>query len=89
MALLQAGDTLAAARWADRAATTPGAHYLIALIAAVANGLAGRHQQAGRWRLEARRRKPDASAVKFFAAFPIRDDMARAMIAKELKRQGF
>lgn len=89
LALLQAGDTLAAARWADRAATSPGAHYLIAMIAAVANGLAGRHQQAGRWRQEARRRKPDASASKFFAAFPIREDMAREQIATELKRQGF
>ncbi|MDP1583314.1 MAG: transcriptional regulator, partial [Bradyrhizobium sp.] len=89
LALLQAGDTLAAARWADRAATTPGAHYLIAMIAAVANGLAGRHQQAGRWRQEARGRKPNASAIQFFAAFPIRDDTALAMIATELERQGF
>lgn len=89
LALLQAGDIHTAARWADRAATSPGAHYLIAMIAAVANGLAGRHQQAGRWRQEARHRKPDASAVKFFTAFPIRDDMARALIATELKRQGF
>jgi TolB-like protein len=89
LALLQAGDTLAAARWADRAATTPGAHYLIAMIAAVSNGLAGRHQQAGRWRQEARRQKPNASAVQFFAAFPIRDDTAPALIATELKRQGF
>ncbi len=89
LALLQAGDTLAAAHWADRAANSPGAHYLIAMIAAVANGLAGRHQQAGRWRLEAHRGNPDASVVKFFAAFPIRDDMARALIATELKRQGF
>jgi hypothetical protein len=89
LALLQAGDTFDAARWADRAATTPGAHYLIAMIAAVANGLAGRHQQTSRWRQEARRRKPDASAAQFFAAFPIHDDTARALIATELKRQGF
>ena len=89
LALLQAGDTLAAARWSDRAATTPNAHYLIAMIAAGANGLAGRHQQAGRWRQEARRRRPDASVAQFFAAFPIRDDISRGLIATELKRQGF
>lgn len=89
LALLQTGDTIAAARWADRAASTPGAHYLIAMIAAVINGSAGRHQQAGRWRLQARRQRPDASADRFFAAFPIRDDTARAQIATELKLQGF
>jgi TolB-like protein len=89
LALLQEGDTLAAARWADRAATTPGAHYLIAMIAAVANGIAGRHQQASRWQLEARRRKPDASVLQFLAAFPIRNDTARALVANELARQGF
>ena len=88
-ALIQAGDIRGAARWADRAASTPGAHYLISMIAAVANGLAGRHQQASRWRQDARRRKPDASAAQYFAAFPIRNGPARLLIAEELKRQGF
>lgn len=37
--LIQQEDHQAAAGWADRAATTPGAHYLIAMIALVANGL--------------------------------------------------
>ncbi|MCC5968694.1 MAG: winged helix-turn-helix domain-containing protein [Pararhodobacter sp.] len=87
--LIQTGDLRAAARWADRAATTPGAHYLIAMIAAMANGLAGRHQQAARWRQEARRRKPDACAAQFFAAFPLVDGDPRARIAAELRRQGF
>ncbi|MDP3406690.1 winged helix-turn-helix domain-containing protein [Bosea sp. (in: a-proteobacteria)] len=89
LSLLQSGDTFAAARWADRAAATPGAHYLIAMIAALANGVAGRHQQAGRWRLEARRRKPEASTSQFFAAFPIRDNAVRSLITLELQRQGF
>lgn len=89
LSLIQSGDTRAAARWADRAATTPGAHYLIAMIAAVANGLDGRHQQAARWRQEARRRKPDASAAHFFAAFPMVDGDTCALIGGELQRQGF
>ncbi|WP_245243306.1 hypothetical protein [Pararhodobacter sp. SW119] len=89
LSLIQIGDTRAAARWADRAATTPGAHYLIAMIAAVANGLEGRHQQAARWRQEARRRRTDASANQFFTAFPMVDDVARARIGSELRRQGF
>ncbi|MEQ8366130.1 MAG: winged helix-turn-helix domain-containing protein [Roseicyclus sp.] len=88
-AQIQVGDTMAAARLADRAASTPGAHYLISMIAAVANGLEGRHQQASRWAQDARRRKPDASSAQYFAAFPIRNEAARAQIAAELKRQGF
>ncbi len=88
-ALIQTGDMRGAARWADRAASTPGAHYLIAMIAAVANGLDGRNQQASRWRQDVRRRKPDASSAQYFAAFPIRNEPARRLIADELKRQGF
>jgi TolB-like protein len=87
--LIQQADYQAAACWADRAATTPGAHYLIAMIALAANGLAGRHDRAGRWRREVRRRKPDAKAADYFAAFPTRDGASRALIAAEFRRQGF
>lgn len=87
--LIQHGDMRAAARWADRAANTPGAHYLIAMIALVANGLDGRHQQAARWRQEVRRRKPEASASHFFAAFPLVSRDGRKLVADELRRQGF
>jgi TolB-like protein len=89
LSLIQTGDMGAAARWADRAANTPGAHYLIAMIALVANGLDGRHQQAARWRQDVRRRKPDAAAAHFFAAFPLVEDDTRTRIGDELCRQGF
>lgn len=89
LSLIQTGDMRAAARWADRAANTPGAHYLIAMIAVVANGLDGRQQQAARWRQDVRRRKPDASAAHFFAAFPLVDGDARRRIGQELGRHGF
>lgn len=87
--LIQQEDHEAAAGWADRAATTPGAHYLIAMIAIAANGLAERHDQAARWRREVRRLKPDATVADYFAAFPTRDTASRARIATELRRQGF
>lgn len=87
--LIQQGDHEAAAGWADRAATTPGAHYLIAMIAVVANGLAGRHEQAGQWRQKVRRLKPDATSEQYFAAFPTREAASRVKIASELRRQGF
>jgi hypothetical protein len=87
--LIQQEDHQAAAHWADRAATTSGAHYLIAMIAVAANGLAGRHHQAAHWRREVRRRKPDATAADYFAAFPTRDAPSRARVTAELRRHGF
>ena len=89
LAHLQTGDTDEASRWADRAAATPGAHYLIAMIAAVTNGLDGREDQATRWCTEARRRKPDATADQFLAAFPIQNPLTHSRIEHELRRLGF
>lgn len=87
--LMQQADHPAAALWADRAANAPGAHYLIAMIALAANGVAGRHDKAARWRQEVRRRKPDATAADYFTAFPTRDTTSHARIAAELRRHGF
>ena len=87
--LIQTEHYPAASRWGDRAANTPGAHYLIAMIALAANGLAGRQDQAARWRQEVRRRKADATAAHYFAAFPTRDSASRSRIAAELRRHGF
>ncbi len=87
--LIQQQDHHAAASWADRAAATPGAHYLIAMIALCANGLAGRHDQAARWRQKVRRLRPDATAADYFSAFPTRDTPSRARLAAELSRYGF
>ena len=87
--LMQQEDHHAAARWADRAATTPGAHYLIAMIALAANGLADRPDQAARWRQKVRQLKPAAAASDYFAAFPTRDAASRARIAAQLRQHGF
>lgn len=87
--LMQTGDYQAAARFGDKAAATPGAHYLIAMIALAANSLAGLDNQAARWKQEVLRRKADASAAHYFAAFPTRDAISRARIATELRRHGF
>lgn len=87
--LMQTNDYDAAARFGDKAAATPGAHYLIAMIALAANGLAGRHNQASRWRQEVRRRNPEASATRYFAAFPTRNTQSRDRIAAVLAQHGF
>ncbi|MDB5658240.1 MAG: transcriptional regulator [Cypionkella sp.] len=55
--LMQKGDYQDTARFGDKAAATPGAHYLIAMIAVAANSLARRHNQASRWKHAVRRRK--------------------------------
>lgn len=89
LTMIQTGDLIGAARWGDRAATTPGVHHLIAMIAAVANGLAGREEQALGWAGEARRRRPDATRAQFLAAFPIRDEAVAARIAAVLAKLGF
>jgi hypothetical protein len=59
------------------------------MIALAANGLAGRHDQAARWRQKVRQLKPGATAVDYFAAFPTRDMTSRSRIAAELRRHGF
>lgn len=87
--LMQQEDYETAASWGDRAATQPGAHYLIGMIALAANGLAGRYERAGQLRQDIRRSKPDASARDYFTAFPTRHAASRAQIAAELARQGF
>jgi TolB-like protein/Flp pilus assembly protein TadD len=87
--LMQTGDYQAAARWGDKAASTPGAHYLIAMVALAANSLAGRHNQAARWKQEVRRRKSDATTGHYLSAFPTRDDASRSRIETELRRHGF
>jgi hypothetical protein len=87
--LIQTGDYQAAAHWGERAAATPGAHYLIAMIAVAANSLAGRYDSATRWGQEALRRKPDATRAHFFTAFPIRDSNSRAQIGIHLQKYGF
>jgi TolB-like protein/tetratricopeptide (TPR) repeat protein len=89
LTLIQTGDLSRAARWGDRAAGTPGAHHLIAMIAAVANGLDGRDQLALRWSEEARRRKPDCTTAQFLKAFPFRNNGARTQIEAELNKLGF
>ncbi len=78
-----------AARWADRAARSPGAHVLIALIAVAAEGLAGREDEARRWTENVRSRSARLGREDFFAAFPMQSGALRDRIAASLARFGF
>jgi tetratricopeptide (TPR) repeat protein len=83
------GDDAAAAPWAERAARSPGAHVLIAMIAAAAHGLAGDQDRARGWAENARLRHPALGLDDFFRAFPMRPAEHRARIAAVLKQLRF
>lgn len=75
-----------AARWADLAARTPGAHFLIDLLAAMAHQANGNTKKGLNFAMRARQRRPDANLEGFFTAFPLphgsAKDTARAALAK-------
>jgi TolB-like protein len=83
------GEDQEAADWTDRGARAPGAHALIAMIAAAASRLAGREGRARSWADDVRRRTPGLTRTDFFRAFPIRDQVQRRRMADALAALGF
>ncbi|HEX6858838.1 MAG TPA: winged helix-turn-helix domain-containing protein [Caulobacteraceae bacterium] len=77
-----------AAEWAELAARTPGAHALIEMIAAISHTLNGDDERARRWAGSALARQPGLNSADFFAAFPFREDAARARVSQALARLG-
>jgi len=84
-----AGEDAVAAEWAERAARSPGAHVLIAMIASAANTLAGDHARAAEWAANVRERNPALTMDDFFSAFPMKSPALRQRISKALQRSGF
>jgi TolB-like protein len=83
------GEDLEAADWAERAARSPGAHVLIALIAVAMNALAENHTRAAWWAENVHSRNPALTRDDFFRAFPIRSEDTKKRIALTLARFGF
>ena len=83
------GEYAEAIAWTDRAARAPGAHALIAMIAAVAQLLAGDTPRASAWAESVRERNPQLTGSDFFAAFPLKDEALRKRAAAALKTLGF
>lgn len=81
-------DHQAAAHWAERSAREPGAHALIALIAAACHGLNGDDARAQAWLAEAQRRQPAVTCNRFLRAFPFADPAIREEITVALRRTG-
>jgi tetratricopeptide (TPR) repeat protein len=83
------GEDAAAADWAERAARSPGAHVLIAMIAVAAHALAGNEERAAAWAANVRERHPALGAADFFRSFPMRDPVTMARVEDALGRFGF
>jgi TolB-like protein/Tfp pilus assembly protein PilF len=86
---IAAGDEQAGAEWAERGARSPGAHALIAMIAAAAQALAGNDENARRWAAEVRGKNPALTRDDFFGAFPMRSESMRKRISAALETLGF
>ena len=83
------GEDSEAAEWAERGARAPGAHVLIAMIAAAAQSLAGNAERARWWAANVRERNPALGCADFFRAFPMTSDPTRARIMSALSQLGF
>jgi TolB-like protein len=83
------GEDLEAAGWAERAARAPGAHVMIAMIAASAHGLAGDAARAAYWAANVRSRNPALTRDDFFRAFPMKPALVRARVSASLQALGF
>lgn len=73
----------------EKGARTPGAHYLIDMIALIACSLNSNEVGATYWAENVRRRRPDASQAAFFASFPFSCSTTRQTISSALARYGF
>jgi TolB-like protein/Tfp pilus assembly protein PilF len=83
------GEYAEAAEWAERAARSPGAHVLIAMIAVAVHALAGDEIRAASWAANVRSRSPALTRSDFFRAFPMKSEAARNGMSKALERFGF
>ena len=89
LAHMALGEDAVAAEWAERAARSPGAHVLIAMIAAAAHGLGGDATRAAHWAANARGRNGGLTRADFFRAFPMKSEAMAARMAQALARVGF
>jgi TolB-like protein len=82
-------EDVEAAHWAERGARSPGAHVLIAMIAAAAHAMAGDTARAAFWAANVRERNAALTCEDFFRAFPMQSDAMRARVQRALAQVGF
>ena len=83
------GEDAEAADWAERAARSPGAHVLIAMIAAAAHVLNGDATRAAYWAANVRERNVRSPRDDFYRAFPMKSDAMRVRVLQALAKLGF
>jgi TolB-like protein len=84
-----AGEDAEAADWAERGARSPGAHVLIAMIAATAQALNGDAARAAVWAANVRERNAALGRDDFLRAFPLKSEKLRTRVVRALKHLGF
>lgn len=88
-ALIEQGDYDAANDWAEKAARSPGAHFLIPMIAVITNTLKGDISAAREWAHHTRTMRENASVQQFHSAFPFVDPEMRRRTTECLTQSGF
>ena len=83
------GEDAEAADWAERAARSPGAHVLIAMIAAAAHALNGDAARATRWAANVGERNGSLTSDDFCRAFPMKSEAMRVRVLQALRQLGF
>jgi tetratricopeptide (TPR) repeat protein len=85
---LALGEDAEAALWAERGARAPGAHVLIAMIAAAAHALHGDAEAASLWARNVRERNAALNRDDFVRAFPMKSDAMRTRVLEALANLG-
>jgi len=83
------GEDAEAAHWAERGARSPGAHVLIAMIAAAAHAMSGDSTRAALWAANVRERNDALTREDFFRAFPMKSEPTQARVQQALTEVGF
>jgi tetratricopeptide (TPR) repeat protein len=89
LAHMAVNDHVDAADWAERAARSPGAHVLIAMIAAAAHELNRDTVRASYWATNVRERNGALTRYDFSRAFPMKSEAMRLRVLRALKDLGF
>jgi DNA-binding winged helix-turn-helix (wHTH) protein/tetratricopeptide (TPR) repeat protein len=86
---LATGEYEEGAEWCENAARAPGAHVLIAMIAAAAHALNGDAPRAAFWAANVRERNSSLTREDFYRAFPMKEDAVRVRVLRALGELGF
>ncbi len=89
LAHVVSGEDEAGAAWAEKAARSPGAHVLIAVIAVAAHALNDDRERAAAWTANVHERNPAITSADFFRSFPFADPRVSERIRHALAAFGF